>query len=276
MCTDVSGDRPRAAAAATGSSRRGPWPRRSVRHRGGAPCRTRRWAPSSTTWSSSTSSASARSLCCRAGRRVRPNGSPGGRSALALGLHVIGNLLFTWVPRPGRPFPSLPDIVYLAAYPPMSWTCWRWSRRVPRFRPSMWLDGAIGALGVTACRHDVRSRPVARHGGDRGRAATLTYPVADVLLLALSRRSSPSAACTTTGRCCWSPGVRLQAHRRPPPDPRTAQGGYVVGGPTDLTWVAGGAAHRPRRRAGPLPPRDDVTCPAIRAPASAGGPCAVP
>ena len=59
--------------------------------------------------------------------------------------------------------------------------------RVPRFHPSMWLDGVIGALGTTSLGRGLPDRPVPAPGRRPSAVAliNLAMPVMDVLLLAL-------------------------------------------------------------------------------------------
>ena len=148
--------------------------------------------------------------------------------------------------------------------------------RVPRFRPSTWLDGAIGALGVTACVTTFALAPSLDMAGLEANAATLTYPVADVLLLALvaaviavrGLHHDRTMLLVSLAFVFKLIGDLLLTRAQ-------AQGGYVVGGPTDLTgWPRPCSPASPP--CWPAPGGTTTTRPAIRAPAPAGGPWLCP
>lgn len=86
------------------------------------------------------------------------------------------------------PYPSLADVGYLGAYPFMYAGLFLLLRsRFRRAGRSVWLDGAIGTLAVTALGTSLLG-PVLENVGDVSISATATnlaYPVADVLLVAL-------------------------------------------------------------------------------------------
>ena len=118
-------------------------------------------------------------------------------------------------PSPASSFPSLAELAYLAVYPLIAVHLLALVHvRVPRFRPTTWLDGAVGALGVTAVVTTFVLTPWLDMAGLEANAATLTYPVTDVLLLALV------AAVIADPRAAQRPhhaaalvGLRLQADR---------------------------------------------------------------
>jgi diguanylate cyclase (GGDEF)-like protein len=86
------------------------------------------------------------------------------------------------------PFPSPADLLWLLFYPPAYVALGLLIRRRLRSLPhSVWLDGAIGVLGVAALGAAVVFPPVlASTGGSVAAVATnLAYPLADVLLLML-------------------------------------------------------------------------------------------
>ena len=85
------------------------------------------------------------------------------------------------------PYPSIADALYLAVYPFQYVGILLLVRsRVERFPPSLWLDGAIGALAAAAAGAAVLGPVLEGIGGHRAAAVVtnLAYPLADVLLLA--------------------------------------------------------------------------------------------
>ena len=113
------------------------------------------------------------------------------------------------LPLAEEPFPSVADAFYLAYYLPLYVALVALIRaRVPRFHPSMWLDGVIGALGAAAVGGRLRARPVAAPAPaatGRGRRQP-----------GLPRRRRAAAGpagggrrhprrCASTARCCSSP-----------------------------------------------------------------------
>jgi diguanylate cyclase (GGDEF)-like protein len=182
----------------------------------------------------------AAALCFRAGRRVPAERVAWWAIGAGWASSIVANLLLLLVPAPADSFPSLPDLAYLAAYPLIVLHLLSLVHvRVPRFRPSTWLDGAIGALGVTACVTTFALAPSLDMAGLEANAATLTYPVADVLLLALvaaviavrGLHHDRTMLLVSLAFVFKLIGDLLLTRAQ-------AQGGYVIGGPTDLTWVA--------------------------------------
>jgi len=86
------------------------------------------------------------------------------------------------------PFPSVADYLYLAFYPFAYATVMILIRaRTTRFHSSLWLDGAIGGLGVATLGAAFAFGPIA--GSAEGSVAAvvtnLAYPLADLVLLAM-------------------------------------------------------------------------------------------
>jgi diguanylate cyclase (GGDEF)-like protein len=183
-------------------------------------------------------------LSWRAARRVRQERITWAVAALTWLLSAVGNLLYPLTFEPGTvpSFPSPADLCWLATYPLIAVAALALVRaRAPQLRPSSWLDAAIGALGVTACATSLVLLPTLHVSGLRASAATLAYPVSDVLLLALMgaviavdgvRQDrgllliGGAIACKLAGDVALSRGAAL--------------GGYEVGGPADLTYIVAG------------------------------------
>jgi diguanylate cyclase (GGDEF)-like protein len=159
-------------------------------------------------------------------------------------LAVAGNLIFSVAPPSGGAFPSLADACYLAAYPSIAVGALGLLHvRGAHLQPSAWLDGVTAALGVTACAAAFLLTPSLDLSGLDRTAATLTYPVADVLLLALlvaviavlGLYGDRGLLLITVGLIAKLAGDVLFTWAE-------AQGGYVVGGPVDLTWITAALA----------------------------------
>jgi diguanylate cyclase (GGDEF)-like protein len=199
-------------------------------------------------------------LCLRAARRVPEERLVWWGAAAAAILNVAGALVYALAvaPLPEEPFPSIADVFWLAAYPAFVLVTLALLRsRVPRPQASTWLDGLVGALGVTAVAATVFITPAvtAPHLDALATAANLAYPVADVLLLALlgavpavlgARIDGVVAVLCVVLTSKLVGDVLLAAAQ--------AGDGYEPGGPLDLTWMANAvltaaaaAAARPRR-----------------------------
>jgi diguanylate cyclase len=199
-------------------------------------------------------------LCLRAARRVPEERLVWWGAAAACVLNVAGALVYALAvaPLPEEPFPSVADVFWLAAYPAFFVVTLALLRsRVPRPQASTWLDGLVGALGVTAVAATVFITPAvtAPHLDALATAANLAYPVADVLLLALlgavpavlgARVDGVVAVLCVVLTSKLVGDVLLAAAQ--------AGDGYEPGGPLDLTWMANAvltaaaaAAARPRR-----------------------------
>ncbi|MCA0143682.1 bifunctional diguanylate cyclase/phosphodiesterase [Blastococcus sp. LR1] len=134
--------------------------------------------------------------------------------------------------------------------------------RVPRFHPSMWLDGLIGALGTTAVGVAFLIGPYLdpAPGREAVPAVQLVLPGMDVLLLALlaavgsilgMRLDRTLVLVVAALGSIFAGDVLLFA--------RTVRGTYVDGGPLELVWLLGIvlvalAAHGARPR--PVPTED--------------------
>jgi signal transduction histidine kinase len=141
------------------------------------------------------------------------------------------------------PYPSPADGFYLCLYPALYAGIMMLVRaRVPRFHASVWLDGAIGALGTAALGSAILY-PVIKSGtgGDAATVATnLAYPLGDLLLL-----SGVVGVLALTG---WRPGrawfvIALGLLMYGLADSTylylEAKGAYVEGGVTDSFWLLG-------------------------------------
>jgi diguanylate cyclase len=182
--------------------------------------------------------------CLRTARRVPEDRIAWRGAAVAFLLSVAGNVLFalTAAALPEPPFPSIADIPWLASYPALYVVAVALVvGRVRHLRPSTWLDGLIGALGITSVAATLFIAPAVQ-SHDLGALATVAnyaYPVADVLLLALlgavlgvlGLRADKVIVllCVVLGSKLLG-DVLLAAAQ--------AGDGYVIGGPLDLTWMA--------------------------------------
>ena len=108
----------------------------------------------------------------------------------ALACWAVGNTYWTFflVDLDSPPYPSVSDVFWLAFYPPVYLALVLLLRsRVRAYRVSLALDGAIGALAVGAVATAVVfGRVVATDAGSLlGTVTNLTYPLADMLLVAM-------------------------------------------------------------------------------------------
>ena len=148
-------------------------------------------------------------LCLRAARRVPQERLVWWGAAAASLLNVVGSLVYgvAVAPLAEQPFPSVADVFWLASYPALFVVALALLRsRVPRAQLSTWLDGLVGALGVTAVAATLFVTPAlaAPHLDALATAANLAYPVADVLLLALlgAVLAVWEPGSTASWRCC--------------------------------------------------------------------------
>ena len=117
------------------------------------------------------------------------------------------------------PYPSVADLFCLVSYLLLYVALVGLIRaRVPRFHPSMWLDGVIGALGTTARRRSPSSsaRTWSRPTGDPpSRSSAWPTRSPDVAPAgAAGRRRRRSWACAATAPCCCSAGAAPRQARR--------------------------------------------------------------
>jgi diguanylate cyclase (GGDEF)-like protein len=108
----------------------------------------------------------------------------------ALACWAVGNTYWTFflVDLDSPPYPSVSDLFWLAFYPPVYLALVLLLRsRVRSYRFSLALDGAIGALAVGAVATAVVFGRVAATdaGSLLGTLTNLTYPLADMLLVAM-------------------------------------------------------------------------------------------
>ena len=100
-----------------------------------------------------------------------------------------------------RPYPSIADALWLAWYPITFAVLLLLVRsRISSFRASLWLDGAIGALSVTALAFAFAYEPITE-GATGSTAAVLTnlaYPIGDTLLFGV--------VVAIFGLTAWRPG----------------------------------------------------------------------
>jgi signal transduction histidine kinase/DNA-binding NarL/FixJ family response regulator len=155
------------------------------------------------------------------------------------------------------PIPSVADIFWLGFYIPAYASVWLLVRsRLPHVSASLWLDGAIGALGVASVSAAVVFDAVLRtSSGDFGVVATgLAYPLGDLGLLGMlvsvgiaSRRERLNLSWLTMGLgfavfCAGDSQYLIE----------TANNTYVTNTLLDITWplalvLIGCSAWAPRR-----------------------------
>ena len=202
-------------------------------------------------------------VCWIAAGRVRPERTAWRALTTALFLCAVGNSIRTWatgITGTGD-FPVVADVFNVAGYLTLYVTLVALIRvRVPRFHPSMWLDGIIGALGTMALGVAFLLGPYLT--GSAGRAplplVELALPTFDLLLLALlvavgailGVRFDRTLLLVSVAMVCVLAGDVILFTG-------TVDGTFVDGGPTDLTWLTGiclvaVAAHSARVRPAPL------------------------
>jgi signal transduction histidine kinase len=143
------------------------------------------------------------------------------------------------------PYPSLADAFYLGMYPAFYAGIVLLVRdRVPRFHPSVWLDGAIGALGTATIGSAILYPAIkSGTGADASTVATnLAYPLGDLLLLSFVggvlalTRWRPGRAWIVIAVGLLVNGVADGAYLYV-----EAGGTYVEGGAIDSLWLLGGS-----------------------------------
>ena len=205
----------------------------------------------------------AAAACVVAARRVRPERVAWFALAVALTLGSIGNALRVLSAglQGNEPSSALSNVVILAAYLTMYLPVLVLIRaRVPRFHPSMWLDGIVAALGSLAGGVAFVLGPLLRTapGETPVAAVDLVGPLTTILLIAmlmavggiLGVRLDRSFVLLCAGLVimCAS-DIALIAVK--------LQGTYVDGGPLELGWLAcvvlaAAAAERAVDRPAPL------------------------
>jgi two-component system, cell cycle response regulator len=165
---------------------------------------------------------------------------------IAVSAWGIGDTIWTFTISndPSPPAPSLADVGFLAVYPPAYVAIILLLRsRTGSMRGSLWLDGVIGGLAVAAVGSAVVFEAVLNAiGGSPAAVATnLTYPLADITLIALvvwalavtGWRPDRTWALLASGLIVFSVSDCLYLYK-------TATATYEYGSLTDLGWIAGG------------------------------------
>jgi diguanylate cyclase (GGDEF)-like protein len=204
-------------------------------------------------------------VCGLAAARVPTEGTAWRSLAVALVVCTAGNGVRTWNADPTGTgdYPVVADALSLAGYLTLYVTLVALIRvRVPRFHPSMWLDGIIGALGTMAVGVAFLLGPYLSGSGGRAPLplVELAMPVTDLLLLALlvavgsilGVRFDRTLLLVIAAMSCVLVGDVVQFAR-------VVDGTYSNGGVLDLTWLVGIcvvalAAHDARTR--PAPTQD--------------------
>jgi diguanylate cyclase (GGDEF)-like protein len=187
----------------------------------------------------------AAALCWSAGARVTTERLAWRALCVALLVTTVGNVLRTLDAGVDGAANSSPvvDGISLVGYLTLYVTLVALIRaRVPRFHPSMWLDGVIGALGATAVGIAFLIGPYLdpAAGRDPVPLVQLGMPVTDVLLIALlfavgsilGIRLDRTMALLGAALGCILVGDLVLFSR-------TVQGTYVDGSPLELTWLSG-------------------------------------
>jgi diguanylate cyclase (GGDEF)-like protein len=166
--------------------------------------------------------------------------------ALTVGLAVygMGNVYWTIFIRPldPEPFPSVADGLWLAFYPfAFASLLLILRERTERFPLSLWLDGLVGGLAVTAIAAAAVVGPIVSTSGDASTAAVVTttaYPLLDlVLLLVVVATLSLFRWRPPVGLWLLAGGIVLFVLADGAYLFETARGSYVSGGITDGVWV---------------------------------------
>jgi diguanylate cyclase (GGDEF)-like protein len=202
----------------------------------------------------------ASAACCAArGLAASVERAPWLLLGLATGLWACGDLYYSFFlsSREEIPFPSIADGFYLAFYP-LAYVALGLllRRRVHYLYGSLWLDGIIGGLVVSAIGAAVVFDAVldTTHGSRLVIATNLAYPLFDVLLFALligvialnNWRLDRTWVLVAAGFASFSVADSVYLYQ-------TAAGTYVEGTAVDIGWVAASvflacAAWQPPRR----------------------------
>ena len=185
--------------------------------------------------------------CCAARGLVSPvERTPWLLLGLASAVWAAGDFYYTFVlsPRDEIPFPSLSDAFYLAFYP-LAYVALALllRRRVEHLHGSLWLDGIIGGLVVSALGAAVVFDAVLDStGGSKLVVATnLAYPLFDLLLFALligvialnGWRLDRTWTLVAAGFASFAIADSIYLYQ-------AAAGTYVEGKLVDVGWVAAG------------------------------------
>ena len=187
----------------------------------------------------------AATLICAARALSAPReGAPWLLLAAAMGVWTAGDLYYTFLFRHAEtvPFPSFADALYLAFYPiAYVGLGLLLLRRIEKFHGSLWLDGVIGGLVVSAIGAAVVfDAVVATTGGSTLVVATnLAYPLLDLLLLGLlvgvialtGWRLDRTWLLVAAGVVAFGIADSIYLYE-------TAAGTYVEGQLTDVGWIA--------------------------------------
>ena len=177
-------------------------------------------------------------LCWRAGRRAL---------GAALLVNVCGNALYSLVVvrMDPEPYPSVADVFYLSTYLLLYVAVLRAVRgRVRRLQTSMWLDGAVAALGTGAVAMAFLLGPLLSMSGENAAAVAvnLAYPLADlVLLLLLAASAAVLGLRADRSLSALAAGLLVYLVADVGYLSQVSQDAYVEGGWLDQGWLLGTA-----------------------------------
>ncbi|WP_346621227.1 EAL domain-containing protein [Blastococcus montanus] len=186
----------------------------------------------------------AAAACVLAARRVRTERTAWAALAVAMVLGAVGNALRALSAglEGNEPSSALAHVVMLAAYLVMYVPVVVLIRaRVPRFHPSMWLDGVVAALGSLAAGVAFVLGPYLRTGpGEIPVAAVdLVAPITAVLLIAVVMAVGGILGVRLDRTfVLLGAGLGLIAVSDIALFALKVQGTYVDGGPLELGWLA--------------------------------------
>jgi two-component system, cell cycle response regulator len=182
-------------------------------------------------------------LCAARGLAAPTERAPWLLLSAAMGVWTAGDLYYTFAFRHAEtvPFPSVADALYLAFYPiAYVGLGLLLLRRIEKFHGSLWLDGVIGGLVVSAVGAAVVfDAVVATTGGSTLVVATnLAYPLLDLLLLGLlvgvialtGWRLNRTWLLVAAGIVAFGVADTMYLYE-------TALGTYAEGQLTDIGWV---------------------------------------
>jgi hypothetical protein len=198
-------------------------------------------------------------LCLARAALVRQARAAWAILGLGLSLYAGGTIYWwRWVsPLEQPPYPSPADLLWLSFYP-LAYVALVLlvRRRIQRLQASMWLDGLVGGLGAAALAAALAFRTIleATGGGAATIVVSLTYPVADLLLLVLvigavalvGGRPDRALALLGIGMVVFAAADTINLFRQ-------ASGTYQPGTPMDALWetaqtLVGLAAWQPPRQ----------------------------